>query len=96
VGGKQPSNTLAGVAVFDLLDAALAGDDFQTAFIQQCRQPLDHKKQIALHQADGTRGDDSGKGADAGGLHECLFVAALLLLRLTLDFVYLTWVLRHI
>jgi hypothetical protein len=77
-------NTLAEVAVCGLLDAVLTGDDFQTAFVQQCRQPLDHKKQVALHQADGNRCDDSGKGTDAAGLRKCLFMAAFLLLRLTL------------
>jgi len=49
------------VAVLCLLDAALTGDDLQTAVVQQCSKPLDHKKQIALWSAEGRQHYHSAK-----------------------------------
>ena len=78
VGRKQLRDR---VAVLRLLDAALTGDNLQTAFVQQCRQPLDHKKQVALHQPHRNRCDDGGKYAESCRLGECFLAAALLLAR---------------
>ena len=40
IGRKQLPDR---VAVLCLLDAALTGDNLQTAFVQQCRQPLQQR-----------------------------------------------------
>ena len=58
VGCKQLPDR---VAVLCLLVTTLTGDNLQTAFVQQRRQPFDHEKQVAFHQPHRNRCDDGGK-----------------------------------
>ena len=66
---EPPGKQLAdGVALLGFVDTVLLGDRGQTVFVQQRRQPLGQKQQVALHQPHRDGRGDGSENADAGGV----------------------------
>ena len=78
VGGEQLPD---GVAVLRFLDAALTGDDLQTVFVQQRGICSTMKSRSRFIKRTGTAATMAARMRMPVALRQCLFAAALLLLR---------------
>ena len=76
--GRKQLGRCVGCAV-GLAEIVLAQNDCQTALVQHGGETLDHKQQVAFHQANGDRFADGVEDAQARDLGDGLLAAALLL-----------------
>jgi len=62
-------------------DASVPGDHLQPLVVEQREHLFGDEEKISLHQSDWNGGDDGLQYAHSGGVRQCLFLAALVLLR---------------
>ena len=63
------------------LDASAADDHLLPLVVKQGEHLFGDEEQVTLHQSNGNGGDDGLQDAHSGGVRQCLFAAALVLLR---------------